>query len=89
MKVMGLNPAAVYSPLGLCATGVLRPACNLVQLGAVIAVSLLRHQLSRRVMPQTERVIKPSHFNHQFFINNCCLVTQSYSNLDEHCSEFG
>ena len=38
LKVLGLNPAAVYWLLGLCATGVLRPVCNWEQLGAVIAV---------------------------------------------------
>ena len=29
MKVLGSNPAAVYSLLGLCATGMLQPALKL------------------------------------------------------------
>ena len=55
LKVLGLNPAAVYWLLGLCATGVLRPACNWEQLGAVIAASPLRRPLSRRSSSRTER----------------------------------
>ena len=42
LNVQGSNPAAVYWPLGLCATGVLRSACNWEQLGAVIAASPLK-----------------------------------------------
>ena len=81
LKVLGSNPAAVYWLLGLCATGVLRPACNWEQLGAVIAASPLRHTLSRRSSPRTERVIRPSDFNQPFnqpVYNNATFSMATY-----------
>ena len=65
-KVLGSNPAAVYWLLGLCATGVLRPACNWEKLGAVTAASPLRQPLSHRLSPQIELVIRTSDFNQHF-----------------------
>ena len=53
LKVLGLNPTAVYWLLGLSATGVRRPACNWEQ--------------SRRSSLRTVRVIWRSDFNQKFF----------------------
>ena len=56
----------VYWLQGLCATGVLRPACNWEQLGAVIAASPLTHPLSCQSSQRNKRVIRPSDFNQHF-----------------------
>ena len=66
LQVSGLNSTAVYWLLSLCATGVLRPACNWEQLGAVITASPLTYPLSRCSSQRTERAIRPSDFNQHF-----------------------
>ena len=60
--VRGLRPIAVYWLLSLCATGVLRPACNWEHIGAVFAAAHLRTLSSR-----TEHAIRPSDFNQRHF----------------------
>ena len=54
LKVLGLNPAAVYWLLGPCATGVLRPACNWEQYGTAIAATISPLKSSDGASDKTE-----------------------------------
>ena len=66
LKVLGSNPAAVYWLLGLCATGVLWPACNWEQHGAVIAASPLRHQACDKTQVILINIKKKCYFELQY-----------------------